>query len=77
MHVIDRVMSPLDSEDNAAISSTASSGPLTTPTGALGSATASASTAASSSSSALAAPIVINTSSWLWTVLAILGGIVA
>lgn len=76
MHVIDKVMSPLNGQDNAAISSTAGTGPLTTRTGApIGSATVTVT--ASAISSGLATLTAIDSASWLWTLIAVIGGLMA
>ena len=77
MHVIDKVMSPLDIEDTASISSTAGSGPLTTRTNApLGTASASATVTVTASSSGIAAPMGAVQSSWIWMAVAVIGGII-
>lgn len=80
MHVIDRIMSPLDEEDTAAISSTATNQLITTRTsGALGSAMATVTVTATptATSMALAVNIVsVERFSWVWTLFAVLGGFV-
>lgn len=69
MHVLDRVMSPLNISDGSA-TSTQSSGPLNT-------AAASTVTVTAAPTSTNNAVVQVGMAPWLWTVLAVLGGILA
>lgn len=77
MHVLDRVMSPLDMSSVSTSTSTPSS---TTASGPLGTASASTVTVTmgpTNSAAANNAAVQAERASWLWTALAIFGGIIA
>lgn len=76
MHVIDRVMSPL-SNLNLTSGPTASATPTATRNDGFATASASQTASGSASSSARAVFVAAQTSSWVWTILLMLGGILA